>query len=82
MPSRPVSASRPARVIPDRDVLGGTVEGADALIWPHYPKVEVGRPVYLLMAMLGVHLIAQLVRFQRPGGRRDAVRDDHPAPPL
>ena len=33
-------------------------KGLITLIDPHYPKGEGGRPAYLLMAMLRVHLIA------------------------
>lgn len=37
-------------------------KGLIALIEPHYPKGEGGRPAYPLMAMLSVHLIQNWAR--------------------
>jgi IS5 family transposase len=41
-------------------------KGLIALIEPHYPKGEGGRPSYPLMEMLRAHLM-QLVWLQQPG---------------
>ena len=40
--------------------------GLIALIEPHYPKGEGGRPAYLLMAMLRVHLMQNWFGFSDP----------------
>ncbi|VDA76052.1 Putative transposase (identified by ISEscan HMM) [Klebsiella pneumoniae] len=54
-------------------------KGLIALIEPHYPKGEGGRPAYPLMAMLRASA-AELVRLQRSSDGGSAVRNHDPAP--
>ncbi|WP_432212627.1 transposase, partial [Pseudomonas aeruginosa] len=41
-------------------------QGLIALIEPHYPKGEGGRPAYPLMAMLRVHLLQNWFGYSDP----------------
>nr|WP_240936720.1 transposase [Pseudomonas aeruginosa] len=54
-------------------------KGLIALIEPHYPKGEGGRPAYPLMAMLRVHLMQNWFGYKRSSDGGGTVRDHHPA---
>ena len=60
------SASKPARSCSDRDGSVVPWKGLIALIEPHYPKGEGGRPAYPLMAMLRVHLLQNWFGYSDP----------------
>ncbi|WP_275013644.1 transposase, partial [Pseudomonas syringae group genomosp. 3] len=45
-------------------------KGLIALIEPHYPKGEGGRPAYPLMAMLRIHLMQNWFGYSDPAMRR------------
>lgn len=57
------------QVVPWQDLI--------ALIEPHYPKGEGGRPAYPLQAMLRVHLMQNWFGYSDVGS---AVRNHHSAP--
>ena len=52
-------------------------KGLIALIEPHYPKGDGGRPAYPLMAMLRVHLMQNWFGYS---DGRNTLRDHDPAP--
>lgn len=60
------------QVVPWKDLI--------ALIEAHYPKGEVGRPAYPLMAMLRVHLMQNWFGYSDPAMGEVPLRNHNSAP--
>lgn len=55
-------------------------KGLIALIEPHYPKGEGGRPAYPLLAMLRIHLMQNWFGYSDPAMEEALYETYHPAP--